>query len=128
MEQKRNRRQHPEFHIQELGRKNNGDLQKTGFMEAWDGKITRPLSPIHATKLPNGHYKVSAYAFTTVNGNTSFTSNDKEVKMDNSTALFTNPTIEDVIVDEGKLTVGLNTTDAELDRNHQHPTAIPQTD
>ena len=32
--------------------------------------------------------------------------------MDNSTALFTNPTIEDVIVDEGKLTVGLNTTDA----------------
>ncbi len=32
--------------------------------------------------------------------------------MDNSTALFTNPTIEDVIVDEGKLTVSLNTTDA----------------
>lgn len=32
--------------------------------------------------------------------------------MDNSTPLFTNPTIEDVIVDEGKLTVGLNTSDA----------------
>lgn len=92
--------------------KNNGDLQKTGFMEAWDGKNYTATITYTRNELPNGHYKVSAYAFTTVNGNTSFTANDKEVKMDNSTALFTNPTIEDVIVDEGKLTVGLNTTDA----------------
>ena len=81
-------------------------------MEAWDGKNYTATIAYTRNELPNGHYKVSAYAFTTVNGNTSFTANDKEAKMDNSTALFTNPTIEDVIVDEGKLTVGLNTTDA----------------
>ncbi len=100
------------FTYKNSAEKNNGDLQKTGFMEAWDGKNYTATITYTRNELPNGHYKVSAYAFTTVNGNTSFTSNDKEVKMDNSTALFTNPTIEDVIVDEGKLTVGLNTTDA----------------
>lgn len=100
------------FQYKESAEKNNGNLQKTGFMEAWDGKNYTATIAYTRNELPNGHYKVSAYAFTTVNGNTSFTANDKEVKMDNSTALFTNPTIEDVIVDEGKLTVGLNTTDA----------------
>lgn len=100
------------FTYKNSAEKNNGDLQKTGFMEAWDGKNYTATITYTRNELPNGHYKVSAYAFTTVNGNTSFTANDKEVKMDNSTALFTNPTIEDVIVDEGKLTVGLNTTDA----------------
>lgn len=101
------------FTYKNSAEKNNGDLQKTGFMEAWDGKNYTATITYTRNELPNGHYKVSAYAFTTVNGNTSFTGNDKEVKMDNSTALFTNPTIEDVIVDEGKLTVGLNTTDAD---------------
>ncbi|WP_302581506.1 hypothetical protein [Paraprevotella clara] len=100
------------FTYKNSAEKNNGDLQKTGFMEAWDGKNYTATITYTRNELPNGHYKVSAYAFTTVNGNTSFTANDKEVKMDNSTALFTNPTIEDVIVDEGKLTVSLNTTDA----------------
>lgn len=100
------------FTYKNSAEKNNGNLQKTGFMEAWDGKNYTATITYTRNELPNGHYKVSAYAFTTVNGNTSFTANDKEVKMDNSTALFTNPTIEDVIVDEGKLTVGLNTTDA----------------
>lgn len=100
------------FTYKNSAEKNNGDLQKTGFMEAWDGKNYTATITYTRNELPNGHYKVSAYAFTTVNGNTSFTANDKEAKMDNSTALFTNPTIEDVIVDEGKLTVGLNTTDA----------------
>lgn len=100
------------FTYKNSAEKNNGDLQKTGFMEAWDGKNYTATITYTRNELPNGHYKVSAYAFTTVNGNTSFTANDKEVKMDNSTALFTNPTIEDVIVDESKLTVGLNTTDA----------------
>lgn len=100
------------FTYKNSAEKNNGDLQKTGFMEAWDGKNYTATITYTRNELPNGHYKVSAYAFTTVNGNTSFTSNGKEVKMDNSTPLFTNPTIEDVIVDEGKLTVGLNTSDA----------------
>ena len=100
------------FNYKESSEKNNGELQKTGFMEAWDANPYAATLTYTRNELPNGHYKVSAYAFTTVNGNTSFTANGKEVKMDNSTALYTNPTIEDVIVDEGKLTVGLNTSDA----------------
>lgn len=100
------------FNYKESSEKNNGKLQKTGFMEAWDANPYAATLTYTRNELPNGHYKVSAYAFTTVNGNTSFTANGKEVKMDNSTALYTNPTIEDVIVDEGKLTVGLNTSDA----------------
>lgn len=100
------------FNYKESSEKNNGKLQKTGFMEARDANPYAATLTYTRNELPNGHYKVSAYAFTTVNGNTSFTANGKEVKMDNSTALYTNPTIEDVIVDEGKLTVGLNTSDA----------------
>lgn len=100
------------FTYKNSAEKNNGKLQKTGFLEAWNGESYTATIAYTRTELPNGHYKVSAYAFTTVNGNTSFTANGKEVKMDNSTPLFTNPTIEDVIVDEGKLTVGLNTSDA----------------
>lgn len=100
------------FNYKESSEKNNGELQKTGFMEAWDANPYAATLTYTRNEVPNGHYKVSAYAFTTVNGNTSFTANGKEVKMDNSTALYTNPTIEDVIVDEGKLTVGLNTSDA----------------
>ena len=100
------------FTYKNSSEKNNGEWQKTGFMEAWNSANYTATITYTRNELPNGHYKVSAYAFTTVNGNTNFTANDKEVKMDNSTALYTNPTIEDVIVDEGKLTVGLNTSDA----------------
>lgn len=100
------------FNYKESSEKNNGELQKTGFMEAWDANPYAATLTYTRNEVPNGHYKVSAYAFTTVNGNTSFTANGKKVTMDNSTALYTNPTIEDVIVDEGKLTVGLNTSDA----------------
>lgn len=100
------------FTYKNSAEKNNGELQKTGFLEAWNGESYTATIAYTRTELPNGHYKVSSYAFTTVNGNTSFTANGKKVTMDNSTALYTNPTIEDVIVDEGKLTVGLNTSDA----------------
>ena len=91
--------------------KNNADLglYKTGFIEAWNagvdftGTLTYTLN-----ELPNGHYKISAYTFTSENGKTSFTANDKEVALDNTTNLYTQPVIEDVIVDEHKLTFGLN--------------------
>lgn len=91
--------------------KNNADLglYKTGFIEAWNdgvdftGTLTYTLN-----ELPNGHYKISAYTFTSENGKTSFTANDKEVALDNTTNLYTQPVIDDVIVDEHKLTFGLN--------------------
>lgn len=91
--------------------KNNPDLglYKTGFIEAWNAGVdfTGTLTYTQ-NNLPNGHYKISAYAFTSLNGKTSFTANDKEVELDNTTNLYTQPSIDDVIVNEGKLTFGLN--------------------
>lgn len=91
--------------------KNNPDLElyKTGFIEAWNAGVdfTGTLTYTQ-NNLPNGHYKISAYAFTSLNGKTSFTANDKEVELDNTTNLYTQPSIDDVIVNEGKLTFGLN--------------------
>ena len=91
--------------------KNNPDLglYKTGFIEAWNADVDFTGTLTYTQNdLPNGHYKISAYAFTSLNGKTSFTANGKEVALDNTTNLYTQPVIEDVIVDEHKLTFGLN--------------------
>lgn len=91
--------------------KNNPDLglYKTGFIEAWNAGVDFTGTLTYTQNdLPNGHYKISAYAFTSLNGKTSFTANDKEVELDNTTNLYTQPSIDDVIVNEGKLTFGLN--------------------
>lgn len=91
--------------------KNNPDLglYKTGFIEAWNADVDFTGTLTYTQNdLPNGHYKISAYAFTSLNGKTSFTANDKEVELDNTTNLYTQPSIDDVIVNEGKLTFGLN--------------------
>lgn len=91
--------------------KNNPDLglYKTGFIEAWNAGVDFTGTLTYTQNdLPNGHYKISAYAFTSLNGKTSFTANGKEVELDNTTNLYTQPSIDDVIVDEGKLTFGLN--------------------
>ena len=107
--------------------KNNADLglYKTGFIEAWNdgvdftGTLTYTLN-----ELPNGHYKISAYTFTSENGKTSFTANDKEVALDNTTNLYTQPVIDDVIVDEHKLTFGLNIGGANWIGITNNPVAI----
>lgn len=91
--------------------KNNPDLglYKSGFIEAWNAGVDFTGTLTYTQNdLPNGHYKISAYAFTSLNGKTSFTANDKEVELDNTTNLYTQPSIDDVIVNEGKLTFGLN--------------------
>lgn len=91
--------------------KNNPDLglYKTGFIEAWNADVDFTGTLTYTQNdLPNGHYKISAYAFTSLNGKTSFTANGKEVALDNTTNLYTQPVIEDVIVNEHKLTFGLN--------------------
>lgn len=91
--------------------KNNPDLglYKTGFIEAWNAGVDFTGTLTYTQNdLPNGHYKISAYAFTSLNGKTSFTANGKEVELDNTTNLYTQPSIDDVIVNEGKLTFGLN--------------------
>ena len=60
--------------------------------------------------LPDGHYRISAYAFTTVGGSASFTANGQSVALDNATNLFSQPVIEDAIVNDGTLTFGLSIT------------------
>ena len=101
---------HPlNYQYQNNNGKDTETLKKTGYIEAWNdvvdfsGTLTYTLND-----LPNGHYKISAYAFTTVDGTTSFTANDQSVALDNSTDKYTNPVIEDVTVTNGTLTFGLN--------------------
>ena len=101
---------HPQnYQYQNSNNKDTETLKKTGYIEAWNndvdfnGTLTYTL-----TDLPNGHYKISAYAFTTVGGEVSFTANGESETLDNSTDRYTNPVIEDVIVTDGTLTFGLN--------------------
>ena len=105
---------HPQnYQYKNSNNKDTETLKKTGYIEAWNnnvdfsGTLTYTLND-----LPNGHYKISAYAFTTVGGTTSFTANDQSVALDNTTNKYTNPVIEDVTVTDGTLTFGLNITNA----------------
>ena len=43
------------FQYKESAEKNNGNLQKTGFMEAWDGKNYTSTIAYTRNELPNGH-------------------------------------------------------------------------
>lgn len=100
------------FQYQNNSAKDNGELKKTGYVECWDANPYTATITYTRNELPNGHYKISAYAFTSKGGNTSFIANGKETVLDNSTDLYTQPVIDDVLVDEGKLTFGLNTSNA----------------
>lgn len=100
------------FQYQNNSAKDNGELKKTGYVECWDPNPYTATITYTCNGLPNGHYKISAYAFTSVNGNTSFIANGKETVLDNSTDLYTQPVIDDVLVSEGQLTFGLNTSNA----------------
>ena len=95
--------------------KNTETLKANGFVEVWDGNPFSGTLTHTLTALPNGHYRVSAYTFTCENGTSSFTvktaADDESVTLDNTTALFTQPTIEDVTVTDGTMTVGLNIGD-----------------
>lgn len=100
------------FQYQNNSAKDNGNLKKTGYVECWDANPYTATLTYTRNGLPNGHYKISAYAFTSKNSNTSFIANGKETVLDNSTDLYTQPVIDDVLVDEGKLTFGLNISNA----------------
>lgn len=100
------------FQYQNNSAKDNGDLRKTGYVECWDANPYTATLTYTRNGLPNGHYKISAYAFTSINGNTKFIANGKETALDNTTDLYTQPVIDDVLVDEGTMTFGLNTSNA----------------
>ena len=95
--------------------KNTETLEADGFVEIWNPNNVTGTLTYTQTALPNGHYKVSAYAFTCEGGTTSFivktATNDESVAMNNTNTLFTQPTIDDVAVTDGTMTFGLNIGD-----------------
>ena len=89
--------------------KNTETLKKTGFIEAWNPSAYNGSISYTANELPNGYYKVSAYAFT--NGGTSFFANDKSVVVEN-TSMYVQPIVDSVLVIDGTLQFGLNVENA----------------
>ncbi len=105
------------FQYQDKDNKDNPErrLYKKGYVEAWsDGEFTGAMTR-ELTGLPNGRYRISAYAFTSKGGKTSFIAiaNDTlEAPLDSTTDLYTQPVIPSVLVDENKMTVGLRADSA----------------
>ena len=101
---------HPQnYQYQNNNAKDTETLKKTGYIEAWNDNVDFSGTLTYTINdLPNGQYKISAYAFTTVGGTVSFTANDQSVALDNTTDKYTNPVIENVSVTDGTLTFGLN--------------------
>ena len=89
--------------------KDTETLKKTGFIEAWNPSAYKGSISYTASELPNGYYKVSAYAFT--NGETSFFANDKSVVVE-KTEKYVQPIIDSVMVTDGTLVFGLNVENA----------------
>ena len=91
--------------------KNNGELQKTGYIEAWNNnvKFTGTLT-YTATELPIGRYNISAYTFQAANDTVMFFANDKSVEMSHETDLYTLSEVKDVAVN-GTLSLGLDMSD-----------------
>ena len=96
------------YQYQNASNKNNGDLQKTGYIEAWNNGVefTGTLT-YTATELPIGRYNISAYTFQAANDTVMLFANDKSVELDHGTELYTLSKVEDVAVN-GTLSLGLD--------------------
>ena len=88
--------------------KNTAELQKTGFIEAWNPNAYRGTISYTANNIPNGYYKISAYTF--ANGTTSFYANGKSAAV--TSEMYVQPIIDSVYVYNGKLEFGLNVENA----------------
>lgn len=88
--------------------KNTDELQKTGFIEAWNPNAYKGTISYTANEIPNGYYKVSAYTF--ANGATSFYANGKSAAV--TSEMYVQPIIDSVYVYNGKLEFGLNVENA----------------
>ena len=89
--------------------KDTETLKKTGFIEAWNPDAYKGSISYTATELPNGFYKVSAYAF--ANGVTTFFANGKSTAVE-TTNMYVQPVVDSVYVYNGKLEFGLNVENA----------------
>ena len=88
--------------------KNTDELQKTGFIEAWNPNAYKGTISYTANNIPNGYYKISAYTF--ANGATSFYANGKSAAV--TSEMYVQPIIDSVYVYNGKLEFGLNVENA----------------
>lgn len=93
------------YQYQNSDNKDTETLKKKGYLESWnDGVVFTGTLTYTKTGLSNGHYTIAAYAFT--DGTTSFKANEASVTVD-STGKYVKPIVEDVLVDDGTLTFGL---------------------
>lgn len=84
--------------------KDTETLKKNGFIEAWNPSAYTGTISYTKNELPNGYYKISAYAFT--NGTTTFFANADSVIVEN-TSMYVQPVIDSVLVTDGTLKFGL---------------------
>lgn len=84
--------------------KDTETLKKNGFIEAWNPSAYTGTISYTKNELPNGYYKISAYAFT--NGTTTFFANADSVIVEN-TSMYVLPVIDSVLVTDGTLKFGL---------------------
>ena len=87
--------------------KNTAELQKTGFIEAWNPNAYNGTIS-YTANVPNGYYKISAYTF--ANGATAFYANDKSAAV--TSEMYVQPILDSVYVYNGKLEFGLNVENA----------------
>lgn len=84
--------------------KDTETLKKNGFIEAWNPSAYTGTISYTKNELPNGYYRISAYAFT--NGTTTFFANADSVIVEN-TSMYVQPVIDSVLVTDGTLKFGL---------------------
>ena len=84
---------------------NTDELQKTGFIEAWNPAPYAGTISYTKNEIRNGYYKISAFAFN--DDVASFFANDKSVAIAN-TKKYENPVLDSVMVINGTLKFGLN--------------------
>lgn len=102
---------------QNYGYQNNsandfGSFIKQGYMEVWNPSATNTVLTYTKTGLPEGHYRINAYAFTSAGNEVQFIANDKAVAVE-AAGHYVQPELSDVVVyDDGTMTFGLNVINA----------------
>lgn len=98
------------FQYNNASNKNTDQYVKQGYVETWDEKAYSGMLTYMKSGLPVGNYTLSAYAFgNSGSGQVSLIANGKSTALSTETALYQNPSVEGVKVDEsGELTFGLN--------------------
>lgn len=93
------------YQYQNADNKNTDTLKKRGYIEAWNNGVNFTGTLTYEAALPNGYYRISAYAFT--DGATSFVADSTSVAVE-KTGMYVQPVIDSVLVTDGTMNFGLN--------------------